>query len=304
MATNPMQRKANNYLLIGILGTLLVTGAIIAFLFIQLNSLQQEKKKEETAVKQVFVLSTNIKSGEEITADKVVSKQVSSSVVSADTNVQMQDESGNPKVAKIDLSVGTIITNDMFTETDQVTTNDLRNQEYNMVILPSTITSGDYIDVRLRLSNGVDFIVVSKKQVEIPEIDGIESTDTIKIKMNESETQVMANAIIEAYIDEGAFLYATTYVEPGLQTSVIPTYVPSAEVQVALNSNPNIETSARAALITRYNGSVSIRQGLIEQTLNRYDAKDKVDNIESSVQEEITRAKEARTSYLESLGGY
>ena len=57
MATNPMQRKANNYLLIGILGTLLVTGAIIAFLIMQLGKLQSEKKKEETAIKSVSVLT-------------------------------------------------------------------------------------------------------------------------------------------------------------------------------------------------------------------------------------------------------
>ena len=81
MATNPMQRKANNYLLIGILGTLLITGSIIVFLFLQLNNLQQEKKKEQTAVKQVYVLNTNIKSGEEITLDKVNRIQIPASIL-------------------------------------------------------------------------------------------------------------------------------------------------------------------------------------------------------------------------------
>ena len=42
MAMNPMQRKANNYLLIGILGTLVVTGAIIALLLMQLNKVNTE----------------------------------------------------------------------------------------------------------------------------------------------------------------------------------------------------------------------------------------------------------------------
>lgn len=52
MAMNPMQRKANNYLLIGILGTLLVTGLIIVFLFIQLNNLKQDAKNNRLIVKQ------------------------------------------------------------------------------------------------------------------------------------------------------------------------------------------------------------------------------------------------------------
>ena len=38
MATNPMQRKARNSFLLGILVTLIISGIIIAFLFIQLNS--------------------------------------------------------------------------------------------------------------------------------------------------------------------------------------------------------------------------------------------------------------------------
>ena len=42
MAMNPMQRKANNSFLLGILITLLITGAIIAFLIYQVSSLNKE----------------------------------------------------------------------------------------------------------------------------------------------------------------------------------------------------------------------------------------------------------------------
>ena len=44
MATNPMQRKARNSFLGGMLITLIITGAIIAFLIIQLMDI---KKKED-----------------------------------------------------------------------------------------------------------------------------------------------------------------------------------------------------------------------------------------------------------------
>ena len=63
MAMNPMQRKANNYLLMGVLGTLLVTGAIIAFLFFKLNTLQQDNKKREAAMQKVIVAVDDIKAG-------------------------------------------------------------------------------------------------------------------------------------------------------------------------------------------------------------------------------------------------
>lgn len=300
MAMNPMQRKANNYLLMGILGTLLVTGIIIVFLFIQLNGLQQEKKKTEAAMKKVYVATQDIRSGEKVSFDKLKQVAVSNSVIPANVlSVELTDNT----IAKIALNAGTILTNDMIQESDAKTTNDLRKQEYNMVILPSQIQDGDYVDIRLRLSNGVDYIVASKKEVTIPEIGGVPSASTIIVNMNETETMVMSNAIIEAYIDRGALLYVTTYVEPGMQGTVIPTYVPSGAVQNAINSNPNIEQEAKNALFARYNQNAATRTNLIDGTLAQY-AQDRVDNIEAGVQEQITKAKEQRQLYLETLGGY
>ena len=45
MAKNPMQRKAQNSFLLGMLVTLLITGMIIAFLVIQLTQLTKDQKK-------------------------------------------------------------------------------------------------------------------------------------------------------------------------------------------------------------------------------------------------------------------
>ena len=191
----------------------------------------------------------------------------------------------------------------MIQESDEKITNDLRRQEYNMVILPSQIQSGDYIDIRLSLSNGTDYIVASKKKVEIPTIDGIDSANSIIINMSEAEILVMTNAIIDAYIDRGSMLYATTYVEPGMQGTVTPTYVPSGTVQNVMVANPNIEQEAKNGLFYRYNQNATIRTNVIENSLAQY-AQDRVDNIEAGIQEQITKAKEERERYLESLGGY
>ena len=300
MAMNPMQRKANNYLLIGILGTLLVTGLVIVFLFIQLNNLKQDAKKQQTNSKTVYVVSKDIKSGEIVSYEKLTKKLVANIAIPENAlSVELTEKT----IAKIDLKIGTVITDNMVQESDDKTTSDIRKQEYNTIILPTQIQDGDYIDVRLRLSNGVDYIVVSKKKVEIPQIDGVDSANSININLNETEIMVMSNAIIEAFIDKGSLLYAATYAEPGMQTSVIPTYVPSGTVQNALNANPNIEQEAKNALFARYNQNASTRTNVIDSTLAQY-AQDRVDNIEAGVQEQITKAKEERQTYLESLGGY
>lgn len=300
MAMNPMQRKANNYLLLGILGTLLITGIVIVFLFIQLNGLQQEKKKKEAAMKNVYVVTKDIKSGESISYDKLAKKAVSNEVIPANVlSIELTENT----IAKIDLNAGTIVTDNMVQESNEKITNDLRKQEYNMVILPSQIQNGDYIDIRLSLSNGTDYIVVSKKKVEIPTINGVDSANIIRVNMTEAETLVMTNAIIDAYIDKGSMLYVTTYVEPGMQGSSSPTYVPSGTVQAAMVANPNIEQEAKNGLFYRYNQNASIRTNIIDNTLAQY-TQNRVDNIEAGIQEQITKAKEERERYLESLGGY
>ncbi len=299
MAMNPMQRKANNYLLIGVLVTLLITGSIIAFLFMQLNKMNQEKKSQEAAMKNVYVIAEDVKSGDIVSLDNVLPMKAVSSVVPQNAiGVELTEST----IAKIDLQAGTILTSNMVQESDEQTTNDLRKQEYNMVILPTQIQTGDTIDIRIFFSNGTDYIVASKKKVEIPVVDGVDARDNIIINMTEAETLVMSSAIIDAYIDQGAYLYATTYVEPGMQNSVIPTYVPSANAQNAIYSNPNIEIEARNALITRYNQNKPSRE-TIESNLAQY-TQDRVDNIEQGVQEQITKAREQRQAYLESLGEY
>mgnify|MGYP000389941712 FL=1 len=50
MASNPMQRKARNSFLLGIVVTLLITGAVIAFLILQLKN-YKDKEAEEKACK-------------------------------------------------------------------------------------------------------------------------------------------------------------------------------------------------------------------------------------------------------------
>lgn len=300
MAMNPMQRKANNYLLIGVLVTLLITGSIIALLFMQLNKLQTEKKEQEAAMKKVYVVAQDIASGETVEFGSL--NEISLTTSAIPSNALSVSNLTENTIAKIDLKKGTVITNDMVQESDNILTKDIRKQEYNMVILPTQIESGDYIDIRLRLTDGTDFIVVSKKIVEIPQINGVESANTFSINMSESETMIMANAIIEAYIDQGSLLYATTYVEPGMQETVIPTYIPSGTVQNAMNANPNIEQEAKNELFARYNQNGTIRD-IIQNNINIY-TQDRVDNIEAGVQEQITKAQEERQAYLESLGGY
>ena len=62
MATNPMQRKARNSFLLGMLVMVLISGVVIAFLFIQLmNKNKKEQEPQVVKAKLNFVLTTYYK---------------------------------------------------------------------------------------------------------------------------------------------------------------------------------------------------------------------------------------------------
>ena len=56
MAVNPMQRKARNSFLLGVLLTLLITGIVITLLFLQLKKMNDEKVAEAALKVNVYVL--------------------------------------------------------------------------------------------------------------------------------------------------------------------------------------------------------------------------------------------------------
>lgn len=362
MATNPMQRKARNSFLLGMLVMLLIAGVIIAFLFIQLMNKTREEREQAAASVNAYVLNQNVKSGQVITTDMLTLQTVNRNLVPSNAtsdlsvieNYALEDKSGNeiytkynnnneaqlyitidnqeyqvhqdentgnyyiernnnqeyielntvPLVAKVNMNKNTLITTELLSKSDSVVQDDVRKQEYNMVILPADLTTGDYIDIRLMLPSGQDYIVVSKKEVEIPMIDGIDSADTIWINLSEDETLHMSCAIYDAFRINGAKLYATKYTEAGMQQAATPTYPVNESTSALLESDPNILERAKNEIRQRYsNGNASsLRNDYINSTISSQGEQAQT-NLETNMQDSITNSKNARQDYLESLGG-
>ena len=81
MATNPMQKNARNSFLIGMLITLVITGAIIALLIMQLTNTRKEIATLQAAKEEVCVLMQNVKSGQVITDDMLETKAVNRNLI-------------------------------------------------------------------------------------------------------------------------------------------------------------------------------------------------------------------------------
>ena len=110
MATNPMQRKARNSFLLGMVVMLLITGVIIGFLFMQLMNKNKKEKEELKASVNAYVLNRDVSSGQVITTDMLTLQVVNRNLVPSNAtsdieliqNYALQDKEGNDIYTKYD----------------------------------------------------------------------------------------------------------------------------------------------------------------------------------------------------------
>lgn len=371
MAVNPMQRKAHNSFLLGMLITLFITGIIIVLLFMQISKLNKEKADMEIQKTKVYVLNTNVKSGNLITSDMLVQMEVDSLTIPSNaiiayndlSDYSLCDENGNPItyaknnedetiyqieingtktqlledeakgqyyynvtnsttgantpkyikldnlpiIAKIDMEKNTLLTSEMLSKGTLLSA-DIRTQEYNMIVLFTQLESEDFIDIRLRLPSGEDYIVISKKQVTIPTIEGVDSTNCIWMDLSENEILTLSSAIVEAYQMNGSKLYATKYVEAGMQDAAQVTYIPSDAILTQILADNNVVEKAKTALRARITETSEITgnrvtdktiiRNQIDKAKNNEEAQD---NLQQNISDELSGLQEEREKYLDSM---
>lgn len=205
--------------------------------------------------------------------------------------------SENVVVAKVDMNANTVITSSLIARGDEVTSNDLRKEEYNVVSLPVDLAPGEYVDVRLTLPNGQNYIVVSKKKVTIPVVNGQYVSDTIQMNLTEEEIMIMSGAIVESYKTKGSKLYATRYTEAGLQDAATMTYYPNKDVQTAIQNDPNAVIKAIQGILKNRD---QIRKD-IDAAISQHGVDDEDGNISQKIETSITSTLEQRKNYLQSL---
>ena len=316
MATmNPLEKKARSSFIKGLLIAGLIGIIVIVILTVQIFKMRGEENQRIASQKNVVIIKQDIKSGEEITSDMLLTVKANSEVASTgamtmadfSTLSTATDDAGNTAnlrvLAKIDISAKTVITEDMLSTEETAVSNDLRQQEYNMIVLPSTLADGDTIDIRLRLPNGADYIVLSKKMVKLADLNGAVSATTILINVTEDQILTMSAAIVDAYKISGSKLYATKYTDPGLQAVATATYIPSNDTINLIDKDPNIVTTARNALITRYNENYSTYRTGIQSTINSIESSTQQSRVESGTSSETATQQAERKTYLDSLAG-
>ena len=296
MATNPMQRKTRQSFLLGVIITLLLAAIVIFFLYNQVKKLKEELESEAKQKYTVSVLKQNVKSGQKLTIDMFEQREVTRNAV-PDNATNVATVEGIP-IAKIDLNANTVLTTTMIEPEAEKTTNDIREQTYNMISLPIDLVSGDYVDIRIMLPNGTDFIVLPKIKITIPDVEGTYLTDTIKVNINEEQLLTMSSAIVEAYKIEGAKLYAIKYTEPGIQETATITYEPRSDIKTLIKNDPNIVERAMTSL---YN---ELTNKYRENQINKYYDAGEDGDIISGIEQSTQATQEDREAYLSTIYAY
>lgn len=290
MVSNPIQKQKRNSMLIGLFVGLVIglILCVVLYMFLQSNIKAGVASGDEAIT--VAVLNKNIKSGTEITAADYTMKKVNK----ANAPTDAVNPGSASVVAKIDLTAGTIVSNSMLAQKTEQLTKDLREQEYNMITLPTNLTTGNFIDIRLQLPDGGDYIVVSKKCVQKT------NATTVWLKLNEEEILSMSNAIVEYYIIAGSKLYATIYTDPGAQDAATPTYSPNDTVKALMLNNDNITTQLQDETGRFVKKLKDMRNAAINKELGKY-SETGLENLEKNIQEEIKSLQESRQAYFGAL---
>lgn len=208
-----------------------------------------------------------------------------------------------PLRAKVTMAKNTVLTKELVGQGVNSLADDVRREEYNSFLLPMDLATGDFVDVRLMTPSGQNFIVVSKKEVEVPNISGADSVDTVWMNVTEDEILALSGAIVDSYRMEGSKLYVDKYTDAGMQEAATPTYVISDDVATLLKNDPNILDKAKNALAKRYtsDSSVELRKDYINATINKNDNAD--DDVTTKMQDSIKKSQDSRKQYLDSLSG-
>ncbi len=291
MPVNPMQKKARNSFLLGMLMTLIICiliGAIVYFLVLAPGT---SGKGQKGASVKAYALNTDVKSGQEITEAMLTMIDTYQNLV-PQNYVSVEQirgvAQGKKVIAKIDMYKNTLLTASTVTTEENGISNDLRKIEYNMLTLPININTGDIIDVRITFSNGQDFIVLSKK--EIKNIEG----NTVTFYLTEDEILLLNSAIVESYIMTASNIYVAKYTDPGMQEKATITYMPTSEVLSLINSDSNIVEKAKNGIIERYKTDI---RGQMNSAINQY-SENALTNIETGIKKQIENAQKAREEYL------
>lgn len=298
MAMNPMQRKIRNSFLFGFLVAVIVAAIIVGLLFMKIKGLNDEiaaaREKEKIAMTDVYTVTQAVEKDESVryvsTIQMATEKVPANAITDKNLDEYLDENEEYQMVAKVRIAPNVPLTTDMVEKSKEASS--YRLVEYSMISLPSKLAEGDYIDIRFAVANDAqDYIVLSKIRVEEA------TTNSICLKVSESQLLLLNNAIVESYIIEGSKLYATQYANPA-QAPLNTTYVPNDYIRGLIQANA--WTDADNDIVNK-SDDVKVRD-YIEGILEQISPDEQTTKVNEGFTTEKTTIQAAREALLGDMG--
>lgn len=189
----------------------------------------------------------------------------------------MQMEKCVGKQVKTSLRKGTIISEDLICK-ENATLERVRKISYEYIKNTDALSKGNFVDVRISFPNGADFILLSKKEVlQVKQRDNGVSQE-LWMSLTEEEILRMSSGVVDAYLFDGAYIYATLYLNE-MQKESIVNYPVNEVVEELIQKDPNIISIAQnqktlelrskiyentcGDLASEEEGEVNVQEGLL-----------------------------------------
>lgn len=205
--------------------------------FISQNGELQAKLDAIGPMATVYTVAMESKAGKEVNAEDIVAQSIPQSSVSQNHIVNPGDVVG--KYFKIKVLPGVALTTDLFMEKELDGT--IYQRDISFHYLPIGLTIGDYIDVRMVLPYGEEYIVLEHVRVE-RRIDNV-----LTIHLNEEMLALYTSLSTDMalYKGKGMRAYVTKYIEPGISEASVPLYPVRKDMEAICVLNTNIKDKKR-----------------------------------------------------------
>ncbi len=157
---------------------------------------------------EVVMLNRDVIQGETITDSMLTTARVHKNSVPTD----QAGYNAVGKIAKYNIPANIPLINSMFGE--EIVSIDERIQEVSSVMLPTGLVEGEYIDIKIKMASGLEYVVLP--QIKVERIFGT----TVWLYLNEEELYLLNSAIVDTYLSDGVTLYGVRYVDPTTQIKI------------------------------------------------------------------------------------
>lgn len=298
-------KRTTKSLLAGIAGTLVVCCALggLSIYYVYQILLPEKTVQMAAEIKaQMFeggeglMLTENVERGEPV--ESAILQRIPIPEHISGEYIVTGEPPADSVVAARALKKGMLLYRDMIYSPVEIS-RDLRIYEIKEAVMPLGIKCGESVDVRISFPSGLDYVVLSKKEVKglvrdqsegvaadaslsgmstssqqgvpigSPERNEIDYLAKAPAKMmvlhlNAQEILRYSSAMVDAFFTPGTYLYVTQYVSPEFQEEAVVNYPCNEAVQRLLLEDPNVVNLAKDGLVAR-------QRELLNTSLTRID---------------------------------